>query len=192
MSSGSIGGARSCLVMNTLRVLIVEDDTFIAMSLEDVLSDAGYEICGVAGSESEALALGAATRPSFAVVDMRLSPGDGRVVARELVRLYGTAVLMATSHGAEFESLAATGALACLPKPYATWDVPSALQAISDLRDGRPPGRLPAHMFNLSQFAPRRREDHPALGLHVPSRARELSFYGRFGQRRTDSGPHAP
>jgi DNA-binding response OmpR family regulator len=143
--------------MNTLRVLIVEDDTFIAMSLEDVLSDAGYEICGVAGSESEALAMATATRPSFAVVDMRLSPGDGRVVARELVRRYGTAVLMATADGAEFKSLAATGALACLPKPYAARHVPAALQAICDLRDGRPVGRLPAHMFKLGGFAPRRR-----------------------------------
>jgi DNA-binding response OmpR family regulator len=158
--------------MNTLRVLIVEDDTFIAMSLEDVLADAGYEICGVAGSESEALAMGAATRPSFAVVDMRLSPGDGRVVARELVRLYDTAVLMATSHGAEFESLSATGAMACLPKPYAMWDVPAALQAISDLRDGRPVGRLPTHMFNLSHFA-RRREDPLALGLSGQARGWE-------------------
>jgi DNA-binding response OmpR family regulator len=53
--------------MNTRRVPIVEDDPFVAMSLEDALSDAGYEISGVAGSEAEALAMGAATKPSFAV-----------------------------------------------------------------------------------------------------------------------------
>src|ERR1700722_13508607 len=99
-----------CSSMNTFRVLIVEDDSLVAMSLEDVLSDAGHEICGVAGSEREALELAEGTRPTFAVVDMRLSPGDGRVVARDLVRRYGAAVLMATSHSAEFESLAATGA----------------------------------------------------------------------------------
>jgi len=145
--------------MSRFRVLIVEDDSFIAMSLEDVLSDAGHEICGVAGSEREALELAEATRPSFAVVDMRLSPGDGRVVARELVRRYDTAVLMATADSAQFESLAATGAVACLPKPYATWRVPAALQAICDLREGRPVGRLPAHMFKLGRFTPWRRED---------------------------------
>ena len=141
--------------MNAFRVLIVEDDTFISMSLEDVLSDAGHMVCGVAGSEREALELAEAARPSFAVVDVRLSPGDGRVVARELVRRYDTAVLMATSHSADFESLAATGALACLPKPYATWHVPAALQALAALRDGHPTGRLPAHMFDLRPFAPR-------------------------------------
>ena len=38
-----------------LRVLIVEDDPFIAMDLEGVLSEAGCDVCGVATSEAEAL-----------------------------------------------------------------------------------------------------------------------------------------
>jgi DNA-binding response OmpR family regulator len=135
------------------RVLIVEDDPFIAMDLEGVLSDAGCDICGVAASEAEALRLGEATRPPFAVVDVRLSPGDGRVVARELFRHYDTAVLMATAHTREHDNLAATGALACLPKPYSADDVPAALHAISELRAGRPVSRFPCHMFALNRRA---------------------------------------
>jgi DNA-binding response OmpR family regulator len=134
-----------------LRVLIVEDDPFIAMDLEGVLSDAGCDVCGVAASEAEALRMGEATRPPFAVVDVRLSPGDGRVVARELCRQYATAVLMATAHSRESDNLAATGALACLPKPYSTDDVPAALQAVLELREGRPVSRFPSHMFALNQ-----------------------------------------
>jgi DNA-binding response OmpR family regulator len=139
--------------MVMFRVLIVEDDPFIAMDLEGVLSDAGCDICGVAASEAEALRIGAATRPSFAVVDVRLSPGDGRVVARELFRQYDTAVLMATAHSRELDNLAATGALACLPKPYSANDVPAALQALSELRAGRPVSRFPNHMFALNRRA---------------------------------------
>jgi DNA-binding response OmpR family regulator len=135
------------------RVLIVEDDPFIAMDLEGVLSEAGCDICGVAGSEAEALRLAEATRPPFAVVDVRLSPGDGRVVARELLRHYDTAVLMATAHTRELDNLAATGALACLPKPYSADDVPAALLAISELRAGRPVPRFPTHMFALNRPA---------------------------------------
>jgi two-component system, response regulator PdtaR len=135
------------------RVLIVEDDPFIAMDLEGVLSDAGCDICGVAASEVEALRIGEATRPSFAVVDVRLSPGDGRVVARELFRQYDTAVLMATAHSRESDNLAATGALACLPKPYSADDVPAALRAICELREGRPVSRFPNHMFALQRRA---------------------------------------
>ena len=48
------------------KVLIVEDDPFIAMDLEGVLSDAGCDVCGVAASEAEALRMGEATRPAFA------------------------------------------------------------------------------------------------------------------------------
>jgi DNA-binding response OmpR family regulator len=105
----------------------------------------------VAASEAEALQIAEATRPPFAVVDVRLSPGDGRVVARELLRQYDTAVLMATAHSREIDNLAATGALACLPKPYSANDVPAALQAISELRAGRLVTRLPSHMFALNR-----------------------------------------
>ncbi|HLZ84680.1 MAG TPA: hypothetical protein VKQ54_14030, partial [Caulobacteraceae bacterium] len=70
--------------MTPFRVLIVEDDPFIATDLEGALSAAGCEVCGVAASEGVALEMARATRPAFAVVDVHLSPGDGRVVAREL------------------------------------------------------------------------------------------------------------
>jgi len=133
------------------KVLIVEDDPFIAMDLEGVLSAAGCDVCGVAASEAEALRIGEATRPPFAVVDVRLSPGDGRVVARELFRHYRTAVLMATAHTREVDNLAATGALGCLPKPYAAEDVPAALQAILELSEGRPVSRFPRQMFALNR-----------------------------------------
>jgi DNA-binding response OmpR family regulator len=137
--------------MTLFRVLIVEDDPFIASDLEGVLSGAGCEVCGVAASEGMALKMADATRPAFAVVDVQLSPGDGRVVARELFRRYNTAVLMATAHCQESEKLAATGAVACLPKPYPTEDVPVALKAMLDMREGRPVSGLPHHMFMLNR-----------------------------------------
>lgn len=137
--------------MAPIRVLIVEDDPIVASDLEGALSEAGCEVCGVAASERVALKMADATRPAFAVVDVQLSPGDGRVVARELFRRYNTAVLMATAHCQESENLAATGAVACLPKPYPTEDVPVALQVMLELRQGRPMPRLPHRMFVLNR-----------------------------------------
>jgi two-component system, response regulator PdtaR len=138
------------------RVLIVEDDPLIAMDLEGALSDAGWQVCGTASSVAEALRLGEATRPTFAIVDVGLSRGDGRVVAEELVRRYDTVVLMTTGRGQEFESLAATGALACLPKPYDAERVAAALHALLfDLKAGRVVRSLPPHMFRLGPPAPR-------------------------------------
>ena len=133
------------------RVLIVEDDPIIAVNLEFVLSDAGWDVCGVAANEEDALLIGDAVRPAFAVVDVRLSPGDGRVVARELFRRYGTAVLMATAHSGDIDDLAATGALACLPTPYQADDIPAALRAISELREGRPVAKFPKSLIAFSR-----------------------------------------
>ena len=100
------------------RVLIVEDDPFISLDVEQALTTAGYQVCGSAANETEALIIARETRPQFAVVDVNLSPGDGRRVARELIRLYGATVLMATSECQGAHPLAGLGAKACLLKPY--------------------------------------------------------------------------
>ena len=135
--------------MTKSRVLIVEDEILIALDVEGALVAAGYEVCGVAGSQADALAMADATHPDLAVVDVSLGPGDGRVVARELFARHSTQVLFATGQCDEIRGLARSGAVACLPKPYRADDVPRALQAVSRIRRGHPPGRLPNAMFAL-------------------------------------------
>lgn len=132
------------------RVLIVEDDPLIALDVGDALTDAGYDVCGVADSQTQALWLAAETRPDFAVVDITLSPGDGRVVAQELFKRHHTEVLFATGQCNEVKHLRGSGALGCLPKPYDAAEVPEALEAIASMRRGRPPARLPDHMVALN------------------------------------------
>ena len=58
-------------------VLIVEDDAFIATDVEHALIAAGYDVCGVAATEVEALQLAEQRAPELAVVDVKLAPGDG-------------------------------------------------------------------------------------------------------------------
>jgi two-component system, response regulator PdtaR len=136
--------------MNSNQVLIVEDDCIIALDVEGELLAAGYEVCGIATSEAEALAMAGRTPPAFAVVDVSLSPGDGRRVAKELARRYGTITLFATGECADILALTGTGALGCLPKPYRAEDVPHALGAVDRLGHGKAPGRLPDKMFVVS------------------------------------------
>lgn len=135
--------------MSEQTVLIVEDDLLVAMDIEDVLTRAGYTVCGVAASQAEALALAERTPPDFAVVDISLSPGDGRVVARELWRRHRTNVLFASGQCEEVRGLEHSGAIACLPKPYQAEIVPKALRAVAEIRAGHPPQRLPDNMFPL-------------------------------------------
>jgi len=134
--------------MSSPRVLIVEDELLIALDVEQALIAAGYEICGVASSEAEALTLADRTHPDLAVVDINLNPGDGRNVARALSEKHNTVVLFATSQCTELDRR--MGAIACLPKPYLADDVPAALRAVEAMAHGRAPDALPDHMFALA------------------------------------------
>jgi len=57
---------------HTLRILIVEDEPVIALTLEEVLIDAGFAIAGVAGKLDKALALVESDACDAAVVDANL------------------------------------------------------------------------------------------------------------------------
>jgi DNA-binding response OmpR family regulator len=57
----------------TARILIVEDEAMIALVLEDVLIDAGFEIAGVVGRLDKALALIESGACDGAIVDSNLA-----------------------------------------------------------------------------------------------------------------------
>jgi DNA-binding response OmpR family regulator len=67
-------------------VMIVEDETLIAFSLEDDFRDQGFEVSGSFTSCAEALAAFGRHRPDIAVIDATLSDGSCIELARELLR----------------------------------------------------------------------------------------------------------
>ena len=129
------------------KVLVVEDEALIADAVAEALTEAGYEVCGVAHSEAEALGIARQTHPDLAVVDVRLDPGSGRIVARELAERFETTVLMATAELPT--SLQEIGAQGVIPKPYDPSLIPPALEAAQRLSEGDDPGQLPDHMTRL-------------------------------------------
>lgn len=60
----------SCL--RGLRVVVVEDETVIAMSLEEALMDVGVEVVGIATSVSQAMALVERVQPDAVTLDGNL------------------------------------------------------------------------------------------------------------------------
>ncbi|NNU48948.1 response regulator [Rhizobium sp. WYCCWR 11279] len=71
-----------------MRLLIVEDEPGIALVIEDVAIDAGFEIIGIAGNMSEALELG--SEADIAIIDVRLGDGlTGPSIARALFSGFG-------------------------------------------------------------------------------------------------------
>jgi response regulator of citrate/malate metabolism len=68
-----------------LKVLIAEDDLMIADMAEEILVSNGYEVCGIARTVAEAVALGRDNLPDLAILDMRLADGGlGTQIAAEL------------------------------------------------------------------------------------------------------------
>lgn len=63
------------------RVMVVEDEPLIALMLEDMLRDLGWEVAATAYTESEAMAELDACRPSLAILDINLGRDNSLGVA---------------------------------------------------------------------------------------------------------------
>jgi CheY-like chemotaxis protein len=66
------------------RVLLAEDDELMAMALEDLLIDLGYEVVGPASSIRKALALIDQTPFDVAILDLALTDGESYPIAERL------------------------------------------------------------------------------------------------------------
>lgn len=82
------------------RVLIVEDETLVAMLLEDMLSDEGYEVAGSASNVPQALKLAAGEGEDFdvAILDVNLAGQPVFAVADALAER-GKPFAFATGYG---------------------------------------------------------------------------------------------
>src|SRR5690349_20551736 len=91
-----VGGGSRTEPGRLARILIIEDDLLIASQIEGALTEAGFEVVGVATTGEAALELVRAKPPDMAVVDIRL-PGDrdGVDTALEMFRTHGIRCIFA-------------------------------------------------------------------------------------------------
>lgn len=84
--------------MNKIRILIVEDESIVALDIQDRLTELGYEVIGVADRGDKALALVAATRPNLVLMDIHLKGGmDGIATAEEIRQCWRIPVIYLTA-----------------------------------------------------------------------------------------------
>ena len=77
--------------------LIVEDEIFVALDLERILTGAGYQVTAIAADRASALAAGA--QAEFAFVDVNLRDGaTGPEIAATLAREHGVKVVFVTAN----------------------------------------------------------------------------------------------
>lgn len=112
-------------------ILIVEDEALIASYIEEVLGESGFRVAGIAASGPEALSLAAASRPSLALVDIRLTgPIDGIQLACELRRQFDLPAIFLSGlvDAATTERARAAQPLGFLPKPFLPSQVFNAIE----------------------------------------------------------------
>jgi DNA-binding response OmpR family regulator len=131
MVAGDVG--RQAGGLRVLKVLIAEDDLMIADLAEEIVVEAGYEVCGIARTVAEAVAMARQHKPDLAILDLRLADGGlGTEIAAQLLPLGRLGVLYATGNMSQVALTTANGD-ACLAKPYSSTDLLRGLKIVAEI-----------------------------------------------------------
>ncbi len=135
---GSTGDDRAAIGERSLdgglharRILVVEDETLIALYLIELLSDLEYDVSGPAASASRALRLAEEVRPDLALVDIGLTGrADGIAIALELRERFDipTIFLSGTSDPATVSRAKLAAPVDFIHKPFAAGQLEAALK----------------------------------------------------------------
>ena len=84
-------------------VLIIEDETFIAMDLESLIKNLGHNVIGVARTHADAVALAKNKKPGLILADIQLADGSsGLDAVNELLRTFEVPVVFITAYPERF------------------------------------------------------------------------------------------
>jgi two-component system, response regulator PdtaR len=103
-------------------LLIVEDQLFLAMTLQNELEDAGYHVLDLAVRHQEALETARKCKPDLALVNIELDCGDDGVALAHDLKALRIPVLFISGQPGKARSAKAV-AIASLSKPYSPWDM---------------------------------------------------------------------
>jgi DNA-binding response OmpR family regulator len=120
------------------RVLVVEDEPHIVLSLELLLARAGYETAAATDGE-EGLALAKNLRPDVVLLDIMMPRKNGYEVCQAIKadpELRHIPIIMLSAKGQEVEVLKGLGlgASAYVTKPFGNAEILEAIRAVLDPR----------------------------------------------------------
>ena len=120
------------------RVLVVEDEFFLAVQIEEWLLDNRLEVVDVVHTADEAIAVADAERPDVVIMDIRLaSETDGIAAALEILDRTGIRCIFATAYADATTRERGENArpFAWLRKPFTADVLLGAVKAALDSRD---------------------------------------------------------
>ncbi len=113
------------------RILIVEDETIIAMTLQNMLTQLEYSVTGIASTGESAIRQVNADNPDLALVDIKLRGNmDGVDVAQALGSAWAPRIIFMTAYATSdvMQRALATNPLTYILKPFTIQDVRSAIE----------------------------------------------------------------
>lgn len=114
--------------MRGARVLVVEDEALLAMTLEDWLREWGFDVVGPAMTLAAARELAGSAAIDVAILDVNLV-GEASYPVAELLAGRGIPYLFATGYGSAAEERAGPG-IQVLHKPYRGEELRGAVTAL--------------------------------------------------------------
>lgn len=117
-----------------LRILIVEDEMFVAMDAEAILTGAGHEVVGIAPSADDAVSSAAHLSPDVVFMDVRLQGHrDGIDAAGEIRSRFDLPVIFVTANVDPVTHARAmqVSPLALVSKPFTSESLLGALKSLT-------------------------------------------------------------
>lgn len=119
-----------------MKILLVEDEYFVASSLKFLLETMGYEVVGLADDIASAINEAERTHPQLAFVDIQLSQGDSGLDAAAELQKRGVICIFLT--GNPPSGPRPDLALGCLPKPFSDLGLAGAIKIAEAFIEGLP------------------------------------------------------
>jgi AmiR/NasT family two-component response regulator len=120
--------------IETIKVLIAEDEALIRLDLKEMLEEEGYSVVAEVGDGQQAVDRAQELRPDLVILDIQMPVLDGLAAAEQIAsaRIAPVIVLTAFSQRELVERARDAGAMAYLVKPFDQTDlVPAIEMAVS-------------------------------------------------------------
>lgn len=117
-----------------MHALIIEDETLIAMAIEEALRSCGFTSFDIAVSGEEAVAAAIRNCPDLVTADVELRPGCGITAVQSICSERPIPVLFITGSPAEVRIRMPGHAL--IEKPFDAGSIMEAIKLTMDSRDG--------------------------------------------------------
>lgn len=131
-----------------MKILIVEDEAMLALSMDDALTAVGHIVVGLARDPATAFRIARDSRPDLALVDLTLArQTSGADVARHLLKRHGVPAIFVSGSPGDCKKVGfRIGALGCLAKPFMADDLVKAVDVAFRIIQQQQPERVPPNM----------------------------------------------